>query len=468
MIFSHKGYLYPRNPSKTGLSFEILSFMILEFSVENFLSFKEKVTFSFEAASIKEHPDHVLEAEDGKYNILLGALLYGANGSGKSNLIKSLSTMKDLVINSSKDKQVDEEIPVDFFKLSTDTINKPSTFEVAILHEGEYYRYGFSVNKEKIHREWLFTKVKNREISLFSREFLRDSNSYDYNIHPGFKELDPIDPSIVRKNALFLSVNAQFNGRISMQIVKWFSSITFISGTNYSDFIEYTADLISDGNQRRFILEVLQAANLGFYDVKVQKKEITDEMLTGLPIELKKLFLASKNRNITNIKTLHTKRDHFGRKVGEVEFDLMTEESLGSQKFFALTGPIYNSLIKGSLLVIDEFDARLHPDLSKFIIQIFQNPLNNSRKAQFLFSSHNTQFLDKTLFRRDELFFIDKTERESSYLYNINNMSKLIPDMPNVRNDASFEKDYLEGKYGAVPFNKGSGRQLNLWDLMKN
>jgi len=294
------------------------------------------------------------------------------------------------------------------------------------------------------------------------------SNTYYYDFHPRFKELDPIDNSIVRKNALFLSVSAQFNGKISREIVKWFSSITFISGTNYSDFIEYTADLISEGTHRRFILEVLQAANLGFNDVKVQKKEITDEMLTGLPVEFKKLFLASKSRNITNIRTIHTKRDHHGRKVGEVEFDLMTEESLGSQKFFALSGPILNSLIKGSLLVIDEFDARLHPDLSKFIIQIFQNTLNNSRKAQFLFSSHNTQFLDKTLFRRDELFFIDKTERESSYLYNINNMSKLIPDMPNVRNDASFEKDYLEGKYGAVPFNKGSGRQMNLWDLIKN
>ncbi|MFL0681999.1 MAG: ATP/GTP-binding protein [Algoriphagus aquaeductus] len=442
--------------------------MILEFSIENYLSFKEKVTFSFEAASIKEHPDHVFETEDGKYNILLGALLYGANGSGKSNLIKSLSTMKDLVINSSKDKQVDEEIPVEFFKLSTETINKPSSFEVAIIQEGEYYRYGFSVSKEKIHREWLFTKSRSKEILLFSREFLRESNSYDFNIHHTFKDSDPIDPSIARKNALFLSVNAQFNGNVSMQIVKWFSAITFISGTNYSDFIEYTADLISEGTHRRFILEVLQAANLGFHDIKVQKKEITDEMLTGLPIEFKKLFLSSKNRNIINIRTIHTKRDHHGRKVGEVEFDLMTEESLGSQKFFALTGPILNSLVKGSLLVIDEFDARLHPDLSKFIIQIFQNTTNNSRKAQFLFSSHNTQFLDRTLFRRDELFFIDKTDRESSYLYNINNMSKLIPDMPNVRNDASFEKDYLEGKYGAVPFNKRNGRQLNLWDLIKD
>lgn len=442
--------------------------MILEFSIENYLSFKDKVTFSFEAASIKEHPEHVFETENGKYNILLGALLYGANGSGKSNLIKSLSTMKDLVINSSKDKQVDEEIKVDFFKLSTDTINKPSTFEVAILLNGVFYRYGFSVNKEKIYKEWLLTKSKSRDVLLFSREYSRDTNSYVFEIHPVFTESDPIEPSIVRKNALFLSVNAQFNGRTSMEIVKWFSAITFISGTNYSDFIDYTANLIAEGTHRRFILEVLQAANLGFHDVKVQKKEITDEMLTGLPIEFKKLFLASKNRSIINIRTIHNKRDHFGRKVGEVEFDLMTEESLGSQKFFALTGPIFNSLIKGSLLVVDEFDARLHPDLSKFIISIFQNPLNNSRNAQFLFSSHNTQFLDRTLFRRDELFFIDKTETESSFLYNINNMSKLIPDMPTVRNDASFEKDYLEGKYGAVPFNKGNGRQLNLWDLIKD
>lgn len=442
--------------------------MVIEFSIENYLSFKEKVTFSFQAASIKEHPDHVFEENDGRNNILLGALLYGANGSGKSNLIHGLSLMKDFVINSSKDKQANEEIPVEFFKLNSESINKPSSFEVSILLNGEFFRYGFTMDKEKIFKEWLFTKIKNKEKLLFIREFQKNLMKYDYQIDNDFKIGDPIEPTLVRKNALFLSVSSQFNGEFSKKIVKWFSTITFISGTNYSDFIEYTADLIGDSNYRKLILEFLKAANLGFYDVKVQKKEITDEMLGGLPIEFKKLFLASKSRNVTNIRTIHTKRDHLGRKVGEVEFDLMKEESLGSQKFFALAGPIINSLLSGSLLIIDEFDSRLHPDLSRFIIQIFQNPLNNSKNSQFLFSSHNTQFLDRNLFRRDELFFIDKTEWESSYLYNIYNMSKQIPELPNVRNDASFEKDYLEGKYGAIPFNKQQGRQLNLWDLVKN
>ncbi|MEN2282232.1 ATP-binding protein [Algoriphagus sp. SE2] len=442
--------------------------MIIEFSIENYLSFKDKITFSFQAASIKEHPDHVFEENNGRYSVLLGALLYGANGSGKSNLIRGLSFMKDFIINSSKDKQANEEIAVEFFKLSSDSINKPSSFEASILINNEFYRYGFSLDKERIYKEWLFTKSKIKETPLFVREFKKESMSYEYQIENDFKKGDPVDTFLVRKNALFLSVSSQFNGEFSKKLVSWFSTITFISGTNYSDYIKYTADLISEASHRKLILEFLRTANLGFHDVKVQKKEITEEMLDGLPLEFKKLFLSSKNREITNIRTIHTKWDHNGRKVGEVEFDLMKEESLGSQKFFALAGPIYHSLLTGSLLVIDEFDSRLHPDLSRFIIQIFQNRLNNYKNSQFLFSSHNTQFLDRNLLRRDELFFIDKTERESSYLYNIYNMSKLSPDLPNVRNDASFEKDYLEGKYGAVPFNKTIGRQLNLWDLIKD
>ena len=424
------------------------------------------MTFSLESASIKEHPDHVFDLVEGRYNLLNGALLYGANGSGKSNLISAMSFMRDFVINSFKDKQAKEKIEVEEFKLSTETVNKPSTFEIEILIEDVKYRYGFSLTKLYVLEEWLFLSHKVKEYPLLKRVFDVDLESYTYHLDPKFQETDPIKPELARKNALVLSVFSQLNGELSMKIVDWFQKATFVSGTNYMEYIDYTAELLSDETKPNEVIQgLLRNANLGFSQVKVKKKEITEEMLGGLPRELKTLLIKNK-REVLNIKTVHSKRDHLGRKVADLEFDLMTQESLGSQKFFALVGPIYKALLKGSLLIIDELDARLHANLSRLIIEFYQSPFNNPRKSQFIFATHNTQFMDKALFRRDQLYLIDKAEVESSFLYNIYNMSKLIPNAPQVRNDASFEKDYLEGKYGAIPFDQTKGRQLHIWDLV--
>ena len=439
--------------------------MLIKFSVENYLSFKDKIEFSFEAAAIKEHPDHVLNSKDGRYKLLNGALIYGHNGSGKSNLISAITFMRDFVINSSKEKQAKERISIEEFKLSTLTVNKPSFFEIEIIFDETKYRYGFRVDENHVWDEWLFVSHKVKEYQLFSRTYDEFLEEHSYEIDPKFKESDPVNPDITRKNALLLSVLAQFNGEVSIQLVEWFQKATFVSGTNYMEFIDYTAKLLSDETKpNETILGLLRNAKLGFSNVNVKKKELTEEMLGGIPRELKS-FLIKTKQEILNVKTIHTKRDHQGRKVGELEFDLMTHESLGSQKFFALVGPIYKALLEGSLLIIDELDARLHSNLSRLIIEFYQLPVNNPKQSQFIFSTHNTQFMDKSLFRRDQLFLIDKSELDSSFLYSIYGLNKVKPDAPAVRNDASFEKDYLDGKYGAVPFGQNEGRQLNIWEL---
>jgi uncharacterized protein len=443
--------------------------MLISFSVENYLSFKDKVTFSFNAASIKEHPNHVINTSDGRYNLLNGVLIYGANGSGKSNLIKAISFVKYFVVNSFKEKQSNEPIGIEEFMLSTETVNKPSTFEIEILINNTKYRYGFVLSKKRVLKEWLYLSHKIKEHLLFERSYDNDFEKSNYEISSRFKDTDPVNTDLVRENALFLSVSSQFNGVISMEIIKWLQNATFVSGTNYNEFIDETAELLleQNSNSRNIIIELLKSAKLGFSDVKIKKRELTEDMLGGLPKELRTLLIANK-KEVTNIKTVHTKRDHLGRKVDDIEFDLMSQESLGSQKFFALIGPIYQSLLNGSLLMVDELDARLHSNLSRLIIDFYQNEKNNPNKSQFIFTTHNTQFLDRNLFRRDQLYMIDKSENESSFLYNILNMSKILSDAPTVRNDASFEKDYLEGKYGAVPFDKTEGQKLHIWKLLDN
>lgn len=387
--------------------------------------------------------------------------MYGSNGGGKSNYIDGLAFMKDFVINSSKQKQANESIEVTPFLLSTETIYKPSTFEIEASVSGIHYKYRFSVNYERVHSEYLAIVTGKKERSLFERTYHKKEHDYSFFISEDFKKSDPIDPKIVRDNALLISVSSQFNGEVAQAIVDWFQSIKILSGTNYLEYIDYTAKLLDEPGAGTTLKRLLVEANLGFIDVEIERKTLTPDMLEGFPSEMKKTLL-SMNKDLVRIKTVHAKREKNGRTVGEVQFDLMTDESLGSQKFFALLGPIYDSLKNGHLLIIDELDARLHPYVSRLILDFYLTPANNPRNAQFIFTTHNPQFLNKDILRRDQLLFVNKSEEECSEIYSIYSHEK------NLRNDASYDKEYLSGELGAVPFDekqKEKGKQLRIWQI---
>ncbi len=416
---------------------------------------------SMRSTIIKEHPSNTFFIDNDKTKLLNGALLYGSNGGGKSNLLDGIGFMKDLVINSSKEKQAHEQIEVTPFRLSTETLNKPSLFEIEIFITNTHYKYSFVVNREKVLIEHLSQVDGKKEIDLFKRVYNSESLEYDYSISDAFVQTDPIDHKIVRENALMISVSSQFNGKTARNIVDWFQSISLLSGTNYLDYIDYTAELLDNPQYGSTLKRLLVEANLGFVDVEVEKKKITSDMLDGLPADVKKIMLSVK-QDITRVKTIHTKREKNGRPVGRIEFDLLADESLGSQKFFALLGPIYDSLKNGTLLVIDELDARLHPYVSRLILDFYLTAANNPNKAQFVFTTHNPQFMNKDILRRDQLILVNKSEEESSEVYSIYQHEQ------NIRNDASYDKEYMSGKLGAVPFSFDKGKQLRIWGLSNN
>ncbi|HBP66545.1 MAG TPA: abortive infection protein, partial [Desulfosporosinus sp.] len=197
--------------------------MLIQFKVGNFLSFRDIVTFSMVASPIKEHlTTHVFKANK-YFNLLKIGTIYGANASGKSNLFKATSFMSSFVENSSKDSQAEEEIDVENFRLSTETESKPSIFEMTFIQDSIRYRYGFEVNNFKVESEWLFQAVKQAETKLFQR------NGKEYEIGDNFLEGKDLE-SKTRNNALFLSVVAQFNGKIAISILKWFKNMRVISG----------------------------------------------------------------------------------------------------------------------------------------------------------------------------------------------------------------------------------------------
>lgn len=404
--------------------------MLLSLKVENFLSFKDVVQLDLIPSSIKELEENVAISSYNNSRVLKSAVVYGANSSGKSNLLNALIFIKRFVMNSSKNT-VDEGIGVQSFLLSSRTESRPSCFEINFVIDAIKYRYSFTVDRHYVHKESLyFTKV-NKEYLCFER------NGDNYTIDPKFTEAINLSDK-TRPNALFLSVIAQFNGKISSSILQWFNGIKYISDTNKPTLQNYTAKLLDVDKYNRLIVKFLNHINLGFSDIKVEK------INTEVYDIVREILGEGKNTNI--IKTEHIKYDENGLPIGSVFFNLNKNESLGSQKLFAISGLIIESLATGKLLIIDELDARLHPSLTLSVVKLFNSSENNPKNAQLIFATHNTHILSNKYFRRDQVLLAAKDKFGSTSINSLNN----LPDKK-VRIDESYEKNYLAGDYGAIP-----------------
>lgn len=416
--------------------------MLIEFSVANYRSFKDKVTFSMVAANIVAKNKHLDEANvfavDDELKLLKSAAIYGANASGKSNLGQALSFMKWFMVNSSKETQSTEKINVERFRLSTETEDKPSFFEIVFLIDNKKYRYGFEVNRDRVVSEWLFYVPKQRETKLFERNnnVIKISKTYKAD---GIQEK-------TRHNALFLSVSAQFNVKIAEQILAWLTNkLKIISGLrDDKHLIDTVQQCLAEDKNKEAILRLIRKLDLGIDEVEVQEREITSDILPDIfPDELKKALIKSGG-TATSIRTLHRKFDSQGHHTSMELFSLDEQESEGTKKVFALGGPLFDTLSNGKVLVIDEFDARLHPLISRAIVDLFNSNETNPSNAQFIFMTHDTNLLSNKIFRRDQIWFTEKNRQGATDLYSLAEY--------NIRNDASFESDYIKGKYGAIPY----------------
>ena len=410
--------------------------MLIEFSVANVLSFKDRVTFSMVASN-----DDALQESNvfawGKRRLVKSAVVYGANASGKSNLLSTMGFMRHMVLTSSKDTQANEEIDIDAFKLSTECEGKPSFFEAVFIQNGNTYRYGFEVDRKRVHSEWLFTVPATKEAKLFVREGSRIKVN-----RIRFKEGMDLEPK-TRENALFLSVCAQFNGEIAKELLLWFKNFRFIHGL-HDAYLGVTVDKLKTPEQKRRLMEMTRIADLCIDDIEGREEKLTiEELPKDMPEELKKDMI---KRGVTavELKTTHRKFGKDNKEVGTVIFDLEENESGGTQKFLNMAGPLLDTIETGSMLVIDELDARLHPLLTRTIVALFNSPANN-KNAQLIFATHDTNLLNNNLFRRDQIWFTEKDQ------YGISNLYSLI-ELQGVRKEASFGKDYILGKYGAIPF----------------
>ena len=447
--------------------------MLIEFSVANYRSFRDEVTFSMVASPLKAQDGELdkrnLFAAPGDINLLTSAAIYGANASGKSNLIAAIDFVRRFIVTSSNFTDETRGIDVEPFRLSTETEAEPSSFEIVFIAGKRHYRYGFEVTKEQVEAEWLYVTPRVRESMLFERTGDR------IDLGGKFKSEGRDLAERTRPDALFLTVAAQFNGPIAQQILGWFRSLEITTGLfPYSEIMRmYTERQFDREENAADIIALISQLDLGIEDILIEKKQMDNfprlpPIPDDAPEQLPDLFKAmegvinvlgeiNESRDTVPgvVRTLHGKVSGKGHPVAKELFDLDKHESEGTKKLFALSGFLVDALEHGKVFIIDELDARLHPLLTQQIVRLFNDKERNPNRAQMVFTIQDTNLLDHHLLRRDQIWFTEKDRQQASHLYSL--VEFKIP------NDAPFEKDYIQGRYGAIPF-LGNIRQVFLED----
>lgn len=442
--------------------------MFIEFTVGNYRSFREPVTFSMLATPLKGRTreideNNVFDGEGGN-RLLTTAGIYGANASGKSNFVKALSRMRSMVLSQPVDSAAMDTLPMEPFLLDDETPKEPSHFEIVFVTDGTQYRYGFTADENRVVEEWLYHVPSKRETNLFFRGSVRESvreddvNGKGFSFTKSFKEGGRLS-KMTRPNALFLSVLAQFNDPIAMRVIRWFHEKLDVAvvedgwGGSLHAMLNYTISQLDRRERtiRKRILELVKQGDLGIEGLSVDSFVVADTIPEDMPEQLRKIILEDGPKTGHRLLTQHSSFAE-GRKTNEkVSFELKQHESSGTQKLIALSGPLLDALDNGGVFVMDEMDARLHPVLSRAVVGLFQDKAKNPHNAQLVFTTHDTTLLSSERFRRDQVWFAEKERGGATRLFS-------LAEFKGVRKRESFEYSYLRGKYGAIPIVREFGQ----------
>jgi len=418
--------------------------MLVNFTVKNFRSFKEERTFSMEASSIKEHEASVIKA--GNHRLLPLTIIYGANSSGKSNLISAIYTMRRMVMGSVR---LNESDPLLYVPFALDEVSRsvPTLFEVQFIQAETHYRYGFEYTQKEIVSEWLYeNRLGEEEVELF----IRSKNVIEVS-EKGFPEGRGKE-DLTNANRLFLSLVAQLKGEKSNAVMAGIGECNVVSGIDTKNYDEITLAMfmkeLDGADEAQAFFKELQ---LGFNRFSVKKTDITTEKLASLP-KLKRQQVEKNMSAHTLVEaiTAHNIYNEDGQVIDENDFYRDVMESEGTKKVIELSGPIFDTLINGKTLIVDELDARLHPLLTRNIVLLFMDPERNKHGAQLIFATHDTNLLDLSMLRRDQIWFAEKDKVESTDLYSLVEFEEDGQEEPNNKHD--IERDYIRGRYGAIPF----------------
>ena len=402
--------------------------MLIRFSFKNFKSFKDENLLDMEATSLKEHEYNIVKTDN--VNLLKVAAIYGANASGKTNVLQAFDYMKKRILVSDDSKA---NSPIDEENIYSFMINNgPISLEVEILaRNNKIYKYGFEVSKDIIISEWLYEKRINKFYEIFERN---NNNVQIMKVKNKLFDLGNIDDrSLFLKSFRAIDKsNEDFNS-----VYEWFMNSNYLDLGNprFEDFINnrISFKILSDENYKEELLRFIKTFDSGIEGIKTTPNSIEE---------------VQNNNRVIKIELIHRGEDS---KLKALPLDL---ESNGTRKMFHLFDFFMDALKNGMVLFIDELDAKLHPLLTRYIINLFHNSETNVGNGQLIYSTHDTVNLNKDTFRRDEIWFTEKNRDGVSEIYALSDY--ILEDEENktgkkVRNDATYNKDYLTGRYGAIP-----------------
>ena len=420
--------------------------MLLEFSVTNFRSICERQTLSMVASAYFKELESLNTFDAGTTErtprLLRSAVLYGPNASGKSTVIEALDFMQDRVLHSQKESQAGDEIDTVPFKLRASSRAEDSEFEIALVEQGVRYEYGFRCNRQRFTEEWLYAYPQGRAQKWFHRVFDVDRGKDAYKFSSLFegerKRQDWRD--LTRSNALFLSTAIQLNNEQLRPVFGWFQHRLRVVASTTELNAGYTVNRCKDKYEKTKVVEFMNSADLSIADIRVKETPLSAELLPkDLPAQMKDdLLQKMKGHQFMSVKFVHADTE-----TGEAVDFTEDEESDGTRALFAFAGPWLDVTENERVLVVDELDTSLHPLLVQHLVKLLHH---TGKKAQLIFTTHDTTLLSQKLLRRDQVWFLEKDGSRATQLYPL---SKFSP-----RENEAIERGYLNGRYGGIPFLK--------------
>lgn len=412
--------------------------MLVEFRIKNFRSLRDEQVLSLVSSTDKTLLDtHAVDTGvKAAPHLLKSAVVYGANASGKSNLIKALQYMRDVVLMSASLQPGQTFDRLHPFKLDNESGGLPTEFEVTFIVDGVRYQYGFAMNSQRIVSEQLLVYKAFKPQRWFERRFDAESGKDVYEFGSSLKGSKNLWEGATRPNALFLSTAVQLNSDALRPVFDWFSTRLVIFNELSPLSPQFSVQMLKQEDQRKAICDFLRAADTSITDIEVTTKQA---MVHSIRFDL----ATGKREEESGEQAVDEVKFHHITESGKAVFDLM-DESSGTRNLLFLTGPILDILSKGLTLIVDELDTSLHTLLVQALVRLFHRPEVNSAGAQLLFTTHDTTLLDAYgLFRRDQIWFVEKRADQTSSLYPLLDFSP--------RKNEALERGYLQGRYGALP-----------------
>lgn len=414
--------------------------MLVQFTVENFLSIRDKVYLSLEPSKDSEHPENLITKGD--YKAVNSVAIYGANASGKSSLFKAI-TVALIMIRNSNNVQITDKLPMTPFKFDFESRNKPTSFEFTfIAKDGRKYIYGFSATTEKVVEEYLYCYNTSKPTLLFDlneNEKPKFNRAYKVKLEAAYQ--------MNTANKLFLTTATTWNVECTKSPFEWlaesidtFTDVMELGGVAFEKYR-------TDENRKyiEFTKNLLKQADINISSIEVDAKEVMGGPALPFQIVVQgKIIPPNEGKHYdVEITTGYTVVDENGEKT---EFSLtLQEESIGTQLLFFYGPLLKDAFEKGKTIVLDEIDKSMHPSLVKFIMNLFRDPDVNKNGAQLIVTTHETGILSLDMFRRDQIYFTEKDSKSGvTDLYSLDEFS--------VRKTENIEKGYLMGRYGAIPF----------------